>query len=108
VSDAEGGRSGVGPFLAGLAIGAALGALFAPESGSKIRARLGRRAGRLREDLGEVVDELRTVMALGEGGDGSPRDALRERLAAARAGRAARRAPALPAGGESTEDTPLA
>lgn len=105
MSDAEGGRSGFGPFLVGLAIGAALGALFAPESGAKIRARLGKRAGRLREDLGDVVDELRTVLAEGEAVDRSPRESLRERLAAARA---ARRGPALPPGGAGMEDTPLA
>lgn len=103
MSEAEGGgRSAVGPFLVGLAIGAALGALFAPESGSKLRARLGKRTGRLREDLGEIVDELRTVMAA-EREETTPREALRERLAAARA---ARRVPAT--GAVEIRDTPLA
>jgi hypothetical protein len=105
VSDEDGGRSAVGPFLVGLAIGAALGALFAPESGSKIRARVGKRAGQLRGELGEIVDELRTVMAAGAA-DASPRESLRGRLAAARAARK----PALADGdaGAGTADTPLA
>lgn len=85
-----GGRSAVGPFLVGLALGAALGALLAPESGSKLRAKVGKRAGQLRADLGEIVDELRTVLAA-EDGAGPPRAALSERLAAARAARAVRR-----------------
>ena len=113
MSDDEGGRpagSAVGPFLVGLAVGAALGALFAPESGSKIRARVGKRAGRLREDLGEIVDELRTVMAADEV-DRSPRASLAQRLAAARAARRGG-TPALPGSdagtGAGTADTPLA
>lgn len=97
MSDDDGGRSAVGPFLVGLALGAALGALFAPESGTKLRAKVGKRAGRLREDLGEIVDELRTVMAA-EAVDTSPRESLRQRLAAARAART----------GAGTADTPLA
>jgi hypothetical protein len=112
VSDDDGGRtagSAVGPFLVGLALGAALGALFAPDSGSKLRAKVGKRAGQLREDLGEIVDELRTVMATDQG-DGSPRESLQRRLIAARA---ARRSPAPPNGGgggagTGTADTPLA
>lgn len=109
MSDDEGGRRGVsavGPFLVGLALGAALGALFAPAPGSKIRARVGKRAGQLREDLGEIVDELRTVMATDEA-DAAPRESLQRRLAAARA---ARRSPGLPGGstGAGTADTPLA
>jgi gas vesicle protein len=103
VSDDEGtpDRSAVGPFLVGLAIGAALGALFAPESGSKIRARVGKRAGQLREDLGDIVEELRTVMATEEP-DASPREQLRRRLHAARAARRT-----LPGAGAGTADTPL-
>ena len=108
MSDEEGGRSGVGPFLVGLALGAALGALFAPESGSKIRARVGKRAGKLREDLGEIVDELRTVMATDDA-DALPRETLRQRLAAARAARRPG-GPGLPdaGAGAGTRDTPLA
>lgn len=105
MSEDEGtpGRSAVGPFLVGLALGAALGALFAPESGTKIRARVGKRAGRLREDLGDIVDELRTVMATEEETDASPREHLRRRLHEARAARRT-----LPGAGAGTADTPLA
>lgn len=106
MSDDEGtptpGRSAVGPFLVGLALGAALGALFAPESGSKIRARVGKRAGQLREDLGDIVDEIRTVMATEEA-DASPREHLRGRLDAARAARRT-----LPGAEAGTADTPVA
>ena len=107
-------RSGFGPFLVGLAIGAALGALLAPEPGSRIRARLGKRAVRLREDLGDIVDELRPVLAAGGSPDASPREALRQRLTAARTARTARTphsagpAPALPGGGAGTPAPPPA
>ena len=98
-----GGRSAVGPFLVGLAVGAALGALFAPASGAATRARLSRRAGRLRNDVADVLDEVRTVLAGAAdepeaAAGGSPREALRERLAAARAARSAGRSVAGPAG----------
>ncbi|HEX4561870.1 MAG TPA: YtxH domain-containing protein [Gemmatimonadales bacterium] len=108
MSDDEGGRtagSAVGPFLVGLALGAALGALLAPESGSKLRAKVGKRAGQLREDLGEIVDELRTVMATDQA-DGSPRESLQRRLIAARARRSL--APNEGGAGAGTADTPLA
>src|SRR5256885_9482325 len=61
-----GGGSGFGGFLLGLAVGAAIGFLFAPEAGTGSRRRL---AGKLRElrdlaadkagQLGELVDEAR-------------------------------------------------
>src|SRR2546427_3088729 len=61
-----GGGSGFGGFLLGLAVGAAIGFLFAPEAGSGSRRRL---AGKLRElrdlaadkagQLGELVGEAR-------------------------------------------------
>ena len=93
----SGERSAVGPFLVGLAVGAALGALFAPAPGAATRTRLARRAGRLRDDVADVVEEVRSVLA--DGGDAPPaagasRDALRARLAAARAAR--NPAPGLP------------
>lgn len=60
------GGGGFGGFLLGLAVGAAIGFLFAPEAGSGSRRRL---AGKLRElrdlaadkagQLGELVDEAR-------------------------------------------------
>src|SRR5437879_12840696 len=61
-----GGGPGFGGFLLGLAVGAAIGFLFAPEAGSGSRRRL---TGKLRElrdlaadkagQLGELVDEAR-------------------------------------------------
>ena len=60
------GGAGFGGFLLGLAVGAAIGFLFAPEAGSGSRRRL---TGKLRElrdlaadkagQLGELVDEAR-------------------------------------------------
>ena len=60
------GGAGFGGFLLGLAVGAAIGFLFAPEAGTGSRRRL---AGKLRElrdlaadkagQLGELVDEAR-------------------------------------------------
>jgi gas vesicle protein len=47
--------SGVGAFLLGLGLGAALGFLFAPEAGVASRAKLARR---LREVAAEKLDEL--------------------------------------------------
>jgi len=65
-ADSAGGGSGFGGFLLGLAVGAAIGFLFAPEAGTGSRRRL---AGKLRElrdlaadkagQLGELVDEAR-------------------------------------------------
>src|SRR2546426_7976382 len=69
-ADSAGGGGGGGPgfggFLLGLAVGAAIGFLFAPEAGSGSRRRL---AGKLRGprdlaadkagQLGELVDEAR-------------------------------------------------
>jgi len=51
-----GGGSGFGGFLLGLAVGAAIGFLFAPEAGTGSRRRL---AGKLRElrDLGATAEE---------------------------------------------------
>jgi gas vesicle protein len=67
MSEHEGGSgSGFGGFLFGLAVGAAVAFLFAPEAGKGSRRRL---AGKLRElrdlatekagELGELVDEVR-------------------------------------------------
>lgn len=57
---------GTGLFLLGLAVGAGLALLFAPQSGEETRdvvrrtaRRLRRRAKNLAEDAGETIDELR-------------------------------------------------
>ncbi len=73
----EGGSSGVGPFLFGLGIGAALGFLFAPEPGAAARTKLGRR---LRELAAEKVGELEKLVELGDD-EGAPRSTTRAVLA---------------------------
>lgn len=59
---AEGSRAGVG-FLAGLVLGALLGAgaalLLAPERGEVTRGRIQRRMRRLRRDAADRLDEIR-------------------------------------------------
>ncbi len=95
-----GGGAGVGPFLLGVAIGAALGYLFAPAPGAETRRKLSRRLQDLKEVAREETDELRALVA-GEAEDGggedepedselSAREELERRLAAARRRRRAR------------------
>ena len=48
--------TGVGSFIFGVALGAALGYLFAPAAGSESRRKLSRRLQGLREELGELLD----------------------------------------------------
>lgn len=55
--------SGVGAFLLGLGLGAALGFLFAPEAGAASRAKL---SHRLREVAAEKMDELGELVAAEE------------------------------------------
>lgn len=60
-------RSGsvVGPLLAGLAIGAALGLLFAPMSGEELRDEISRRGRRLKDLAGEKAEELEDMVEEG-------------------------------------------
>lgn len=46
-------------FAGGLAAGAVLGLLFAPQSGHKTRRALMRRAGRTKDDLADLIEEGR-------------------------------------------------
>lgn len=46
-------------FAGGLAAGAILGLLFAPQSGRKTRRALMRRAGRTKDDLSDLIEEGR-------------------------------------------------
>lgn len=50
---------GVGAFLVGVAVGAGIALLFAPQSGAATRAEIQRSARRARERAQEVVDETR-------------------------------------------------
>ena len=57
---------GVRNFMAGLAVGALLGAgialLYAPDRGTNTRRRLGRRIRRLRDQSGQSVEELKAAL----------------------------------------------
>lgn len=50
--------SSVGPFLAGLAIGAGLALLFAPQSGAETRAQLARGARRVKRAASHAAEDL--------------------------------------------------
>jgi len=116
MSDREGG-SGFGAFLLGIAVGAVVGFLFAPEAGDDTRRKLGKRLRNLRDVAGEKVDEVRGLLESdgdadeeGEGDEAedeevSTRESLRRRLDAAR--RRRRRGAEAPAQVDE-EDEPLA
>jgi len=112
MSDREGG-SGFGAFLLGIAVGAVVGFLFAPEAGDDTRRKLSKRLRNLRDVAEEKVDEVRGMLAEGdeeekgeeEEEEGSTRERLRRRLDAAR--RRRRRGEEAPAQVEE-EDEPRA
>jgi len=121
MSDREGGggSGGFGAFLLGIAVGAVVGFLFAPEAGDDTRRKLSKRLRNLRDVAGEKVDEVRGLLE-GEGAgeeegeeeetedkdeEVSTRERLRQRLDAAR--RRRRRGAEAPAQVEE-EDEPLA
>lgn len=104
----ERGSSGVGPFLLGIGLGAALGFLFAPEAGDITRKRLGRKVSRLKDAATDKVEELRDLagemLQGGRDGDREPeeppataREQLERKLAAER-----RRRRELKAGAEGS------
>jgi gas vesicle protein len=111
-----GGGSGFGAFLLGIAVGAVVGFLFAPEAGDDTRRKLSKRLRNLRDVAEEKVDEVRGLLEAdgddaageedeGEEEEGSTRERLRRRLDAAR--RRRRRGGEAPAQVEE-EDEPLA
>ncbi|SRR6266571_3700927 len=109
MSDREGG-SGFGAFLLGIAVGAVVGFLFAPEAGDDTRRKLSTRLRNLRDVAEEKVDEVRGLLEAEEGEEEeeeepSTRERLRRRLDAAR--RRRRRGGEAPAQVED-EDEPLA
>lgn len=53
----EGGGSFLMGLLAGTVLGAGLGMLFAPKSGSELRSQLGESAGRLRSTAGDTYSQ---------------------------------------------------
>ena len=105
MSDRDGGGGGtLGPFLLGVAVGAALGALFAPDTGEVTRRQLGKKLRGLKDLAEDKADELKSLVAgagdMGEEEDDdedvrgdedqveaeprSARDELEQRLAEAR------------------------
>ncbi|HMJ60018.1 MAG TPA: YtxH domain-containing protein [Gemmatimonadales bacterium] len=114
----RGGGSGFGSFLLGIAVGAVVGFLFAPEAGDDTRRKLSKRLRNLRDAAGEKVDEVRGLLESDESdeaddGEGeeeeeeevSTREQLRRRLDAAR--RRRRRGEEAPVQMEEEEE-PLA
>jgi len=59
----ERGGAGLGAFLFGVALGAALGYLFAPAPGEESRRRLSKKLRGLRDLAEEGADELRDLVA---------------------------------------------
>ena len=52
----------IAPFLWGMAIGAALGLLFAPMSGEELRAEIGRRGRRFKDLAADKAEELEEMI----------------------------------------------
>lgn len=65
---------GIGLFLLGLAVGAGLALLYAPQTGARTRADLRRATRRARRKASEIVDSAKDAA-------GEARDALERRLA---------------------------
>ena len=86
------GAGGFGSFLLGIAVGAVVGMLFAPEAGEGTRRKLGRRLRDLKDLADEKADDVRRLLDAGEEGDEEEEDAepvstreeLQRRVAAAR------------------------
>jgi gas vesicle protein len=108
----ERGGSGIVPFLFGVAVGAVLGVFFAPDAGAATRGKVAKGARRVRENAGELVDDLRDLVTSGEEPDVedepqlSARETLQQRLLEARRRRrdGSERAPV----GTFQEDEPAA
>jgi gas vesicle protein len=58
---------GILGFLAGAAVGAAIGVLFAPRSGRETRARMAGRARDAKDDMEAAIDEARADWAKAKG-----------------------------------------
>ena len=75
-----GGSSGVGPFILGVAVGAAIGFLFAPEAGHATRAKVSSRLRALKELAGEKAGELVDQVVSDEDESEEPPPSAREEL----------------------------
>lgn len=83
-----------GAFMLGVAVGMALGLLFAPGAGGETRAHVARRLRNLRDLAGDKADELKGLLESGaeaEAEAGAARRDLERRLVAARERRRSRR-----------------
>ena len=86
----EGRGSGLMPFLLGVAVGALVGVLFAPERGDRTRRKLGRTIDSLKDRAREEIDDLADAVsgeaapASEEHDPPSSREELSARLADAR------------------------
>ncbi|MBX2973133.1 MAG: YtxH domain-containing protein [Flavobacteriales bacterium] len=58
---------GILGFLAGAAVGATLGILFAPSSGKKTRQRIAKRVSHAKDDLDDLIDKGRDEWAKAKG-----------------------------------------
>ena len=56
-------EAGVGSFILGLALGAGVALLFAPQSGEETRQRIARRAKRAQEAAQDLVEDMSGVVA---------------------------------------------
>jgi gas vesicle protein len=101
--------SGFGSFLLGIAVGAVVGFLFAPEAGDDTRRKLSKRLRNLRDVAEEKVDEVRGLLEADDESEEDEEVSTRQRLerrldAARRRRRRGREAPAQ----VDEEDEPLA
>jgi gas vesicle protein len=106
-----GGGSGFGGFLLGVAVGAVVGLLFAPETGEGTRHKLSRRLRDLRDAAEEKAEEVRGLLDAepDEGAEPrSTREELTRRLEAARRRRRRRPGAAEGASEHEEEDEPVA
>jgi gas vesicle protein len=99
--------SGFGAFLLGIAVGAVVGFLFAPEAGEDTRRNLSKRVRNLRDVAEEKVDEVRGLLEAEAEGEEEEQDSTRERLER-RLEEARRRRRRAPAAQVEEEDEPLA
>jgi gas vesicle protein len=99
VSDEGRAGGGFGAFLLGIAVGAVVGFLFAPEAGEDTRRRLTKRLKNLRDAAEEKVDEVRGLLETDEeeeadaDAEEAPRSTREELQRRVHAARRRRRAP---------------